>query len=80
MEFKENVIEWITGDKVAYVTLSQKKHINRVRNMAEKWPSCVKIEAENKDGSITAIIPLSAIHLTIYASNKAGFAALNEEE
>lgn len=65
-DIKENVIEWINVDKMVTATLSQKKLINRLQRMAEKFPSCVEIVAENIDGSILARFPLSALHITIY--------------
>ena len=70
---QENLIEWITGSKTATVTFSQKKHINRIKKMAEKHPESVTIEAENEDGSVTAHIPVRAIHLTVYESKNKGF-------
>ena len=69
----ENLIEWITGSKTATVTFSQKKFVNRVRKLAEKHPDMVEITAENEDGSITAHIPIRAVHLTIYESKNSGF-------
>ena len=77
-EFQENVIEWLTGQNMATVTFSQKKYINRIERMAEKHGSCVEILAKNEDGSITARIPLSAIHLTIYKPNTRGFAGVRK--
>lgn len=77
-EFQENVIEWLTGQDTATVTFSQKKYINRIVRMAEKHGSCVEILAKNEDGSITARIPLSAIHLTIYPTNTHGFAGVRK--
>ena len=65
-DIRENVIEWLNGDKMVMATLSQKKLINRLRRMSEKFPSCVEIVAENIDGSILARFPLSALHITIY--------------
>ena len=65
-DIRENVIEWLNGDKMVMATLSQKKLINRLRRMSEKFPSCVEIVAENIDGSILARFPVSAVHITIY--------------
>lgn len=61
----ENVFEWITGDKTATVTLSQKKYISKVKKLAEKFPDDVQIMFENSDGSIVAHLPLSSIKLNI---------------
>ena len=70
---QENLIEWMTGCKAATVTFSQKKFVNRIKRMAEKHPELVDIVAENEDGSITAHIPVSAIHLTVYTNKNKGF-------
>ena len=58
MDFKENNIEWITGDSTMSVTLTSQRHINKIRKLAEKKPDEVKITT-NKDGSIYATLPLS---------------------
>lgn len=55
----DNVFEWYTGEKVAGVTFSQRKWINKVKKYAEDYPDDVVIEAENDDGSIFAKIPVS---------------------
>ena len=70
-DIRENVIEWLNGDKMVMATLSQKKLINRLRRMSEKFPSCVEIVAENIDGSILARFPVSAVHITIYGQKTA---------
>ena len=70
-DLRENVIEWLNGDKMVTATLSQKKLINRLRRMSEKYPSCVEIIAENIDGSILARFPVSAVHITIYGQKTA---------
>ena len=66
-DLKENCIEWLNGDKMVIATIAQKKLVNRLYRMAKKYPPHVEILAENKDGSIVARFPLSAIHITIYA-------------
>lgn len=80
MECKDNVIEWLTGDKTAKVTFTQQKYINRIERMAEKHGNSVRILHKNIDGSIYAEIPLSAVHLTIYGTNTGSFARTNGEE
>ena len=62
---KENCIEWLTGQKMIAVTLSQKKYINRVRDMVKKHGEMGCELVENRDGSIFAKLPLSALHLYI---------------
>lgn len=77
-EIKENVIEWITGDKRVTVSLTQKRFINRVKMLAEKHPELVDIVAENRDGSLCAHLPLKALHLFIYASKTGGFSGVDD--
>ena len=57
----ENVIEWIENDKIATITLSQKRHITKIRKLAEEHPEEVQILHNNADGSICAHIPVSYI-------------------
>lgn len=61
---KENVIEWLTGQKVITLTLTQERMINRVRRLKKAHPDKVKIKT-NKDGSVLAKLPLSALKLNI---------------
>jgi len=63
----ENVIEWIDGQKTATVTLSSRRQITKVKKLAEKHPDLVQIDWENKDGSIVAHMPVSAIKFSIYS-------------
>ena len=55
----DNCFEWILGNKVASVTFSQKKFVNKLKKYAEKYPNDVQIIAENEDGSICAHVPVS---------------------
>ena len=57
----ENVMEWIENDKVATVTLSQRRHITKIRKLAEEHPEDVQILHNNADGSICAHIPVKYI-------------------
>ena len=79
-EFQENNIEWLTGQDKATVSFSQKKYVNRIKRMAEKYPSCVEIIAENDDGSIYATIPLKSLHLTIYEPRKTFFSGVDDND
>lgn len=71
-ELKENVIEWFTGSDKITVTLTQKKYINRVKNLSKRFVNEVKY-AENEDGSIIATLPLKALKLNLFTTNRAGF-------
>ena len=70
-ELRENCIEWLNGQDVVSVTLSQKRLISKVKKMAEKHPDLVTILAENEDGSIFAHLPLKAVKLSIISRNGA---------
>ena len=78
-ELRENCIEWLNGQDVVSVTLSQKRLISKVKKMAEKHPDSVVILAENADGSIFAHLPLKAVKLSII-SRKDALAADEESE
>ena len=62
MDFKENNIEWLTGEKVISLTLTSQRHITKIKKLAEKKPEDVKLTV-NKDGSVYAEIPLSYLKL-----------------
>lgn len=62
-DFQENVIEWITGQEKVTLSLSQRRHINKVKALAVQYPNEVQIVAQNRDGSICAHIPVSYIRL-----------------
>lgn len=61
MDFKENVIEWITGSDQATLSLSQKRTITRAKKLAEQYPDEVQIVAENEDGSVCVHMPVNYI-------------------
>lgn len=75
-ELRENCIEWLNGQNVVSVTLSQKRLVSKVKKMAEKYPDLVTILAENEDGSIFAHLPLKAVKLSIISRN----GAVSEDE
>lgn len=75
-ELRENCIEWLNGQSVVSVTLSQKRLVSKVKKMAEKHPDLVTILAENEDGSIFAHLPLKAVKLSIISRN----GAVSEDE
>lgn len=59
--YRENAVEFITGDKTATVSLSSKKHVNRILRLADKYPNEVEILAQNADGSLCAKVPVKWI-------------------
>lgn len=60
----ENVIEWIRNEERATLTLSQRRTITRVKELAEQYPNQCKIVAENKDGSICAHVPVRWVKIS----------------
>ena len=61
--YTENVIEWIRDEKRAALSLSQRRTIFRVKQLAESRPEECQIVAENKDGSICAHVPVDWIRI-----------------
>lgn len=58
-DFKENGVEWLNGQAKVCFTFSQIRFINKVKELAQKYPDEVDIVAENLDGSVTGHMPLS---------------------
>lgn len=59
----ENAIEWLKGQKVATVSLSAPRLINRIRKLSTSHPDDVTIVAENTDGSLLARVPQSWVKI-----------------
>ena len=59
----ENVLEFISGTRTATVTFTNKKHINRIKNLYEDRKDDFKYFVENPDGSVCAKIPLKWIKI-----------------
>ena len=64
MGSSENVIDFITGERTATVTFTNRKHINRIKNIYEERKDDFKYFRENHDGSICAKIPLKWIKIS----------------
>lgn len=65
----ENAIEFLKNDKIATVTFSSQKFVNRIKKLAKSSPAKFKIMCENDDGSIVAHIPVSSIHINMRESS-----------
>lgn len=61
--YAENVIELVKDDKRATLSLSQRRTITRIKELAEKYPDKCEILAENKDGSLYAHIPVEWVRI-----------------
>jgi hypothetical protein len=79
-DIKENVIEWINGDKHVSVTLNERRSITRVRKMAHEHPESVQIIAENKDGSIFARLPRKAVKMYLITRKNDDTEEADDEE
>ena len=56
---QDNCFEWLTGQKRASVTFSQKRFVNKLKKYAGEYPGDIEIVAENEDGSICAHVPVT---------------------
>lgn len=63
INFRENVIEFITDEDLATLTISQGRYKTRIRELAKSHPDECQILASNKDGSILAHVPVSWIRI-----------------
>lgn len=63
MENTENMIEFITNQRTATVTFTNRKHINRIKKLYKEHKDEFKYYVENEDGSICAKIPLKWIRI-----------------
>lgn len=78
MENSENMIEFISGQRTATVTFTNKKHINRIKKLYEERKEDFKYYYENEDGSICAKIPLKWIRIN--AGSKIGRVMTEEQK
>lgn len=63
MDNKENMVEFLSGQKTCTVTFTNQKHINRIKKLYEERKDDFKYFIENPDGSICAKIPLKWIKI-----------------
>ncbi len=63
IENNENMLEFISGERNATVTFTNRKHINRLRKLYEERRNEFSYFIENKDGSVCAKIPLKWIKI-----------------
>lgn len=63
MENSENMIEFISGRHNAVVSFTNRKHINRIKEIHDERPDEFKYYYENDDGSICASIPLKWVKI-----------------
>lgn len=63
-DYRENVVEWITGDDWMAITVTQKKFINKLRKIREELTDFDMCWVENPDGSVFCHLPLSCLHIS----------------
>ena len=54
----ETVYEHLAGEKYFLVSAEERWSINMIRRLKEKYPDEVEIRNVNKDGSLTARLPI----------------------
>ncbi len=59
----ENVIDFLSGQRTATVSFTNRKHINRIKKIYEDRKDEFKYFHENRDGSICAKIPLKWVKI-----------------
>lgn len=62
-QYKENNIEFITGQKTCTATFSNRKHINRIKKIYQSRSAEFDYLHENTDGSICARFPVNWIKI-----------------
>ena len=65
----ENCIEFLSGERSAVVSFTNRKHINRIKKLYEERKDDFKYFHENADGSICAKLPLKWIKINPGSKN-----------
>ena len=65
----ENCIEFLSGERSAVVSFTNRKHINRIKKLYEERKDDFKYFHENTDGSICAKLPLKWIKINPGSKN-----------
>ena len=74
----ENCIEFLSGERSAVVSFTNKKHINRIKKLYEERKDDFKYFHENTDCSICAKIPLKWIKIN--SGSKTGRVMTEEQK
>ena len=74
----ENCIEFLSGERSAVVSFTNRKHINRIKKLYEERKDDFKYFHENADGSICAKIPLKWIKIN--SGSKTGRVMTEEQK
>ena len=66
-DIRENVIEWITGENVICLTVTQPRYITKIKKLVEHYNQHNDKRADclvNQDGSVLAHLPLECLKLS----------------
>lgn len=74
----ENSVEFLSGERYMVVSLTNRKHINRIKKLYEERKEDFKYLYENEDGSICAKLPLK--WLKFNAGSKEGRVMTEEQK
>ena len=74
----ENCIEFLSGERSAVVSFTNRKHINRIKKLYEERKDAFKYFHENADGSICAKIPIKWIKIN--SGSKTGRVMTEEQK
>ena len=74
----ENCIEFLSGERSAVVSFTNKKHINRIKKLYEERKDDFKYFHENTDGSVCAKLPLKWIKIN--SGSKTGRVMTEEQK
>lgn len=69
MENNENMIEFLSGQRTATVTFTNKKHINRIKKLYTDRKDDFTYFVENDDGSVCTKMPLKWIKINAGSKN-----------
>lgn len=78
-DFKENMVEWISGEHYITVTLTDTKRMNRIKKIYEQRPDDFKFLLEDDNGYLTAKFPLKWLKFNPGAAPDAPKRELSEE-
>ena len=59
----ENCVEFLSGERYATVSFSNRKHVNRIKKLYDERGSEFKYFYENEDGSVCAKLPLKWVRI-----------------
>lgn len=80
MENSENMIEFISGQRTATVTFTNRAHITKIKKLYETRKEEFKYYHENPDGSICCKVPLKWVKINAGKDPSAPKREMTEEQ